>query len=153
MKVITVAVTLLLNCLMSIGGNHKEEIPICFTPTNNRGNMDMRITVNGKVAKAVLYDNEASRDFAALLPMTLVLEDYNNTEKIVEISKKLSIDGAPSGFDPDIGDLTYYEPWGNLALFYKDFGYSNGLVSLGKVTEGLALFKNKGKLKVTFELD
>jgi Cyclophilin-like family len=39
--------------------------------------------------------------------------------------------GSMAGSDPSIGDIAYYAPWGNLALFYKDFGYSNGLITLG----------------------
>jgi hypothetical protein len=32
-----------------------------------------------------------------------------------------------------VGDITYYAPWGNLAIFYRDFGYSPGLVRLGHI--------------------
>lgn len=120
--------------------------------TLKKRHMNIRITINGKVARAILYDNETSKDFAALLPMTITLSDYNSTEKIADISKRLSTLGVPSGYNPVAGDLTYYEPWGNIALFYRDFGYSNGLVSLGKITEGLELFQTSGKLKATFEM-
>lgn len=30
-----------------------------------------------------------------------------------------------------------YAPWGNLSLFYEDFGFSQGLVPLGHVVEGV----------------
>jgi hypothetical protein len=32
-----------------------------------------------------------------------------------------------------VGDIAYYAPWGNLAIFHKDFGYSDGLIILGKI--------------------
>jgi hypothetical protein len=38
--------------------------------------------------------------------------------------RKLSTSGARPGSDPDVGDIAYYAPWGNLALFYRNFGYS-----------------------------
>jgi hypothetical protein len=38
----------------------------------------------------------------------------------------------------DRGDITYYAPWGNLALFYRDFPYSNGLIRLGTLDTGAA---------------
>jgi hypothetical protein len=38
---------------------------------------------------------ETSRDFAALLPLTLTLKDYAATEKISDLPKRLSTDGAP----------------------------------------------------------
>jgi hypothetical protein len=36
------------------------------------------------------------------------------------------------------GDITCYPPWGNLALFYCDFGYSDGLVRLVCLDPGAA---------------
>ena len=44
--------------------------------------MKIRVDVNGKQVTATLNDNETSRDFVSLLPLTLTLEDYNGTEKI-----------------------------------------------------------------------
>lgn len=40
---------------------------------------------------------------------------------------RLSTAGAPEGIGPAVGDIAYYAPWGNLVLFYRDFGYSKGL--------------------------
>jgi hypothetical protein len=36
-----------------------------------------------------------------------------------------------------VGDIAYYAPWGNLAIFYKDFGYSRGLVKLGRLDSSI----------------
>jgi len=30
--------------------------------------------------------------------------------------------------------VTYYSPWGDVAIFYKDFSDSKGLLKLGKIT-------------------
>ena len=113
----------------------------------------VKITIKDKTATAFLYDNPTSRDFIAQFPLTLKLEDYASTEKICELNQKLTSEDAPKGFDPSVGDITYYEPWGNIALFYKDFGYANGLISLGKITSGLEYFKSKGTILATFELE
>ncbi|WP_321999012.1 cyclophilin-like fold protein, partial [Priestia megaterium] len=64
-------------------------------------------------------------------------EDYAGTEKISYPSNKLSTEEAPLGIDPTVGDFTYYAPWGNLAIYYKDFGYSKGLIKLGKIESGV----------------
>ncbi len=40
---------------------------------------------------------------------------------------------APAGYKPSVGDITFYAPWGNLAIFYKGFSYSNGLIVMGKI--------------------
>ncbi|MGC4233679.1 MAG: cyclophilin-like fold protein [Niabella sp.] len=115
--------------------------------------MKLKITIGDKTATAVLYDNPTSRDFVTMLPLTVKMDDYSNTEKIFYLSRKLSVKDAPAGFDPSIGDITLYAPWGNIALFYKDFGYSNGLISLGKITSGIEAFSVKGSVRVKFEAE
>jgi hypothetical protein len=113
--------------------------------------MKIRLTFDGKAVEATLLDNVIARDFLSLLPMTLMLEDYNSTEKIGYPPRKLSTAGAPAGVDPSVGDIAYYAPWGNLAIFYKDFGYSRGLVSLGRIDSGVEALNVPGALKVTIE--
>ena len=114
--------------------------------------MKIRLTINGKAMTATLADNATARDFLSLLPMTLALEDYAATEKISYLPRKLSTAGAPAGTDPAVGDIAYYAPWGNLALFYKDFKYSDGLILLGKLDGSAEPLSVPGSLKVTIEL-
>jgi hypothetical protein len=113
--------------------------------------MKIRMDVNGTRVTATLDDNETSRDFISLLPLTLTVEDYNETEKISNLAKKLSTKGAPDGLEPSVGDIAYYAPWGNLAIFYKDFGYSAGLVKLGRIDSGAEVFRRPGTLRVTIQ--
>jgi hypothetical protein len=114
--------------------------------------MKIRITIGDKVVTATLNDSEATRDFVSLLPLTLTLEDYAKTEKISYLPRKLSTTGAPAGSDPDVGDIAYYPPWGNLAIYYRDFGYSSGLVILGKIDGDVEAFNAPGSVKATVEL-
>lgn len=113
--------------------------------------MKIRLTLNGKPTTATLIDTPTTRDFVALLPMTLTLEDYASTERIAYLPKKLSTVGAPRGVDPDVGDITYYAPWGNLAIFYRDSGYATGLIKLGSLDAGIDALDARGSLKVTIE--
>jgi hypothetical protein len=113
--------------------------------------MKIRLTFDGKAVEATLLDNATARDLLSLLPMTLTLEDYASTEKIAYPPRKLSTAGAPSGVDPSMGDIAYYAPWGNLAIFYKDFGYSKGLIGLGRIDSGVEALSVPGSLKVTIE--
>ncbi len=100
---------------------------------------------------ATLNDGKTALDFMSLLPLTLTLQDYNGTEKISDLPKRLSTEGAPAGSDPSVGDIAYYAPWGNLAIFYRDFGYSTGLVLLGKIDGGMELLNVPGSVRVTIE--
>jgi hypothetical protein len=111
----------------------------------------IRLTFDGKAVEATLLDSATARDLLSLLPMTLTLEDYNATEKIGYPPRKLSTAGAPAGVDPSVGDIAYYAPWGNLAIFYKDFGYSKGLIGLGRIDSGIEALSMPGSLKVTID--
>lgn len=113
--------------------------------------MKIRLVFGGSVHTATLADGAAARDFAALLPLTLTLADYNATEKIADLPRKLSVAEAPAGFDPSVGDITYYAPWGNLAIFYRNFGYSKGLVHLATLDGSAEAFRASEALEVTIE--
>lgn len=113
--------------------------------------MKIRLTFDGNAVEATLLDNATARDFLSLLPMTLTLEDYGSTEKIGYPPRRLSTAGAPAGVDPSVGDVAYYAPWGNLAIFYKEFRYSKGLIRLGRIDAGVEALNVPGPLKVTIE--
>lgn len=100
----------------------------------------IKLTFDNEEVIVKMYDNPTSRDFLTVLPLTLTFKDYSGTEKISYLPKRLSTEDAPEGSDPSVGDLTYYSPWGNLALFYKDFGYAEGLVKLGAIESGTEKF-------------
>ena len=114
--------------------------------------MQIKIEIEGTTLTATLEDSETARDFAALLPLSLTLEDYASTEKVSDLPRRLSTQGAPAGITPKVGYLAYYAPWGNLAIYYKDFGYSSGLVKLGKLDVGIELLRRPGPLKATISL-
>lgn len=114
--------------------------------------MKIKITVEDAELTATLIDSKTTQDFIALLPLTLTLEDYGSTEKIDYLPKRLSTEDTPSGIDPSVGDITYYAPWGNIAIFIRDFGYSNGLVLLGKIDGDIEALNVSGPISVTIEL-
>ena len=118
----------------------------------NPSTMKILIKVENKTLAATLEDNGTSRDFVSLLPLTLTLKNYGSTEKISYLPRKLPVEGAPPGFDPDVGDVTYYAPWGNLAIFYKDFGYSDGLIKLGKIDGDVGVLRTTGELHVVIDV-
>lgn len=109
----------------------------------NLKNTRIKLTVNGNEEVFVnLDDNQASRDFLEMLPLTLTFEDFNSTEKIANLPNELSTEGQPSGYIPEIGDFAYYAPWENISVFYKDFRYSNSLYKLGTIESGAEIFEN-----------
>lgn len=110
--------------------------------TNLNKETRIKLTIDNEEIYVRLDNNKSSKQFLEMLPLTLEFEDYNDTEKIATLPEKLSTEDAPSGYDPQIGDFSYYAPWGNLSIFYKDFRYSNSLVKLGTFESGIEKLAN-----------
>jgi hypothetical protein len=146
---LALAATTVVACAESNGIRRPE--PMWETNKKPETKMKIRITIGGKAVTATLADNETAKDFASLLPLTLTLKDYADNEKISDLPKKLSAKGTPASYDPSAGDITYYAPWGNLALFHKDGHDSPGLIKLGSFDSEPELLRQAGVLKATFE--
>ncbi len=114
--------------------------------------MKININIGDQAITATLIDSETTQDFVSLLPLTLTLDDYASTEKISTLPRRLSTEDAPPGSDPSAGDIAYYAPWGNLAIYYRDFKYSNELVILGKIDSGIEALNVPGSVDVAIEL-
>lgn len=99
----------------------------------------------------VLDDTAVARDFATLLPLKLELSDYGKVEKIADLPRSLDVAAEPAGYSPAAGDVAFYAPWGNLAIFLHKFRYSEGLVRLGWIGTGLDVLAAPGALAVTIE--
>lgn len=132
--------TLIAPALLAMPGAHAQETT-----------MRIRISHAGRAMTATLEDSATTRDLLSLLPLTLALEDHAATEKIGDLPRKLTPEGAPAGHEPSAGDIAYYAPWGNLALFHKPFGYSPGLIRLGRIDLDGELLKQSGNIQVTIE--
>lgn len=112
--------------------------------------MKIQITIGTTNLAATLDDNPTSREFAALLPLTLALRDFNSSEKISdELPKRLTQDGAPEAASGAVGDIAFYAPWGNLALFYGPGPHAQGLIKMGRITSSLEPLSRPGSLRVT----
>lgn len=103
-----------------------------FTMNVFAQNTRIKLTFEGNEIYALINNSKAGNDFLSLIPLSVKAEDFNSTEKIFYLSKKLNIENEPDDINPKAGDITYYAPWGNIAIFYKNFRYSNNLIYLGK---------------------
>jgi hypothetical protein len=115
--------------------------------------MKIRLIIEGQPVMATLYDNATSRDLLTLLPISQTFEDYASTEKIAYLPRKLASSPTPADASPAAGDITYYAPWGNLAIFHRNETgpYASGLIRLGRIDAGADLLKVRGPLKITIE--
>jgi len=113
--------------------------------------MKIRLIINDQVLSATLEDSLPAREFIAQLPLTLQLEDYAATERIAQLPRNLNVAGEPEGITPSAGDMAFYAPWGNLAIFHRPFGYSKGLIRLGRIEGGLQILRKEGPMEVRIE--
>ncbi|WP_251977562.1 cyclophilin-like fold protein [Salinicola avicenniae] len=114
--------------------------------------MNIVVEVDGQALPATLDDTAAGRAFAEMLPLTLSLGDFGGgVEKVADLPGPLPTNDAPSGMKPVAGDITYYSPWGNLAIFRKGFSHASGLVKLGRFTSGFDAIDRSGSITVTIK--
>lgn len=118
--------------------------------TPETGERKVKLIIDGQGFDVTLYDTPAANALYDMLPLELTFEDFNGIEKIAYMDNELPTEGEPDEFDPDVGDLCLYAPWGNLSIFYKDFRNSNGLISLGHIDSGMEVIANmQGDFSVT----
>ena len=115
--------------------------------------MKLNITVGSRTITATMEDNAAARDFLSRLPLEVTLNDYNNiTEKIFYPSPALTTAGVTRGCSPAPGDITIYVPWGNVAIFCKNWSRSNDLIKIGRIEgDGIGVLNVAGDIAVKFE--
>lgn len=119
---------------------------------SDSGEHMVKMTVGTNELTVRLYDTPAANDLYSMLPLELTFSDFNGTEKISYLPRNLDTNGEPNSFDPDVGDLTLYKPWGNLAIFYRDFRSSTGLISLGHIDSGMDVLSSMdGEISVILE--
>ena len=82
-----------------------------------------------------LNNSQAAQDLYDQLPLSVESEDYSDNEKIFYPSEDLNVSDAPEA-EGGAGVLAYYEPWGDVVMFYDDFDSSSSLYELGRVVSG-----------------
>ena len=150
------SLTLLLGSFFGLAacgsGSSLAQTPAEATPAPSKeSTIKIRLIIGEQVATATLYDNATARDFASLLPLSLTMTDYADIERVSDLPRKLSTQGAPEGMAPEAGELTHYAPWGNLAIFVKGRSWSRSLLPLGKVDEGLSILARPGPYQLRIE--
>ncbi len=118
------------------------------SPNVEAKEMKVKITLDNQVHLATLADNPSAQDLYRRLPLSLPLEDYAASEKIARPPFKLNTAQAPARYRGRPGDITYYAPWGNLALFYQTGPDAAGLVYLGRFDGNVDALKQAKQMKI-----
>lgn len=108
------------------------------TPSDERKEDAQAITIsnNGHKLTFALNDSSASKALLKQLPMTVEVKNFSDNEKLFYPKEKLPKD-APTALAKR-GTLACFTPWGNLTIFYKDYGdgTDDDLIELGHITSG-----------------
>ncbi len=132
-------------------GASREETDEPDTP--DATSLKVNIIVGNRTITATMEDNAAGREFLSRLPLEVTLNDFNNTtEKIFYPEPALTLEGVTRGCAPVPGDITIYAPWGNVAIFCKNWSHSNDLIKIGHIDDdGISALTVGGDIRVKFE--
>lgn len=109
----------------------------------------MWITIGERRFAVTLADTEAAREFFAMLPLTLDMDDLNGNEKHAELPKAL----PTNKYQPKTiknGDLVL---WGSrtLVVFYKTFDTSYSYTRIGSIESATNLQQELGRSIIRIE--
>lgn len=116
--------------------------------------MKIGLRVNDKISTATMIDSKTTRDFVALLPLTVTMNDLFGREKYGHLLKAISTEGERA-YKYDVGDIAYWSPGPDVAIFYRQDGERippPGIIIIGRVDSGVESFNVAGPVKVTMEL-
>lgn len=114
----------------------------------------IRIRMGDRTVTATLNDSAASRDFIAMLPLSLHMSDWLRREKVARLPAQLSTQSQGVA-TYEAGDIGYWRPSNNFVIYYLHDGSSlppPGIVPLGKIDADFDIFNVPGEIDVSVEL-
>lgn len=102
--------------------------------------MPVVMWLGDRAVTATLIDTPPSRQFAAMLPLTVQLADAWGQAKAGPLPRALTADGGVAVHDPIPGEVCFWPTNSVIAIYYDDLGQAvpdPGLIRLGVVKTGL----------------
>lgn len=157
MKKIISVIYLVLGIVL-ISGCQKSTTNDINTTTNNKKevieektveefNNIITITINDRIFKATLVDNETSRELIKRLPLELTMNDLNENEKYIYLDNSFPTQTL-SPKQVQAGDIMLYGD-NCLVIFYKSFDTSYSYTKIGHIDNLPDL--GKDEIAVKFE--
>lgn len=107
------------------------------SPVTEEDVMEERIIVvkgqAGIEVRFALNESQAAADLWSQLPLTVEVEDFSTNEKTF-YPDRLDTSDAPLARG-GAGSLAYYEPWGDVVMFYDSYNGNSSLYALGDAIE------------------
>jgi hypothetical protein len=99
--------------------------------------MQVKITSKGNTATFRLYDTAAAKEFYDQLPLRLDLTNFRDAQWMFYPPEKLNVTAREAYHDGKKGELSYYAPWGDVFMLYKDFYAGDQMHRLGINVTGI----------------
>jgi len=99
--------------------------------------MQIQVTSQGHTATFRLYDTAAARELYDQLPLELDLTNFRDAQWMFYPPKRLRVTAHEAYHDGKKGELSYYEPWGDVFMLYKDFYAGDQMHRLGAGLSGI----------------
>ncbi len=99
--------------------------------------MQVKITSKGHTATFRLYDTVAAKEFYDQLPLKLDLTNFRDAQWMFYPPEKLNVTAREAYHDGKKGELSYYAPWGDVFMLYKDFYAGDEMHRLGIGVSGI----------------
>lgn len=103
----------------------------------NLSQMKVAITSKGRTATFQLYDTKAAKEFYDQLPLALNLDNFRDAQWMFYPPKKLNVTPNEAYHDGKKGELSYYAPWGDVFMLYKDFYAGDEMHRIGVGLSGV----------------
>ena len=91
-------------------GNHES-------PGLNLSELSIKISSDEKEAVFQLYDTKAAEKLYEQLPLVLDTENFRNAQWMFYPPESLPVTADEAYHDGRKGELSYYEPWGDVFIF------------------------------------
>lgn len=97
----------------------------------------VQISMEGHTATFQLYDTTAAKELYDQLPLTLETSNFASAQWMFYPPEHLKVTDAETYHDGKKGELSYYDPWGDVFMLYEDFYAGDEMHRLGICIEGI----------------
>ena len=136
--------TLLLFATLACTACGKENNPPADPSVKN-----IVLTVSGTTFEATLGNTKAAQEFAAMLPLSLNMQELNGNEKYYNLSQRLTTDSQKPG-TIHAGDIMLYGR-DCIVVFYETFQTSYSYTPIGHITDPARLKETLGTGNITIK--
>jgi hypothetical protein len=147
-------VAVLAGCSIPASPRVSESMSPSGAPNAATG-MPVVLRFDDHAVAATLTDTLPARQFAAMLPLTVQLNDAWGQAKSGPLPHALTTEGSIPIHDPTPGDIYFWPQTEVIAIYYDDLGQQvpdPGLIRLGVIDNGLDSLAHAGK-RFTVRID